>query len=149
MAPLFDHLEEVDRALDGARTTEEAGRAVEEASPAADQLVADIEAVTPPPELSGAHEAIVAVAARIQADLGELDRVGGHGAGPIIASLAQQIRRQLGTLRETILGAPAEAREAGGLGARIEHLEELRGRITGGLRRLRDQFGVPVTVPET
>ncbi|HVM11263.1 MAG TPA: hypothetical protein VM638_02130 [Actinomycetota bacterium] len=146
-APLLETADELESELGTPRTPRDVDGSAEAVRPVAGRLVSELGALTPPPELTATHESARAIAERIQADLTELDDVTGRGAEPIIRSLAQQIRRQLGSLRETLLSAPEEARDAGGLGARIDHLEAVQERIVRGLLRLRNRSGVAVTVP--
>jgi hypothetical protein len=146
LAPLLPKVADLREAIGIPSSPEEVDAALEAARPLATQLTADVEALTPPVELGSAHEALKAIVGRTASDLNELDGVTGRGAGPILQSLSEEVIRQLDTFRDTILGAPAEALKAG-LAARMRELDRQVERITDALRELRDDDGLPVTVP--
>lgn len=117
------------------------------ARPVADQLVADVEALTPPAELGSTHEAIRAIAGGIRAALDELDAVVGRTARPIIETLVAEIGEQLTDLENAVLGAPQATHDAT-LGPKIAEFDQQAERVTSGLRRLRDDHGIDgLTVP--
>ena len=146
LGPLLPKADDLKEVLGSPKTPDEVDEALAAARPIADQLLADVEALTAPVELGSVHEALKAIASRTRTDLDELDQVTGRGAGPILQTLVKEMRRQLKTFRETILSSPAEATKAG-LAARIDHLGRVQQRIIDGLAELHDDYGLDVTVP--
>jgi hypothetical protein len=118
------------------------------ATPIAEQLLADLRALAPPPDLGGLHSALQAIARRIRADLEEIDRTAQAGGTPVVRALLGDIRSSFDTFRQTLGTAPEEA-GAAGLGTALEEVEGLAQQIVEGLRTLRQVHGlVGVSVPE-
>jgi hypothetical protein len=118
------------------------------ATPIAEQLLADLRALAPPPELGGLHSGLQAIARRIRADLDEIDRTAQAGAAPVVRALLGDIRSSFDTFRETLGTAPQEA-GAAGLATALEEVEGLAQQIVEGLRALREVHGLTgLSVPE-
>lgn len=134
-------------ALGTPKTPKEVDQVLGAARPIADQLVADVEALSAPAELGSTHEAARAIASGIRTALDELDGVTGRTARPIIETLVAEIGEQLTDLEETVLGAPQASRDAT-LGPRIAEFDKQATRVANGLRRLRDDHGIEgLTIP--
>jgi hypothetical protein len=143
LTPLLPELEDLAATLED---PEDLGGAVSAATPVADQVIADLQALTPPEELGGLHSALAAIARRIRADLNELTEMGQAGS-PVTRALLEDLRADIGTLRETMGTAPDAARQAG-LGTQIEDVEARIVSIVDGLTSLRDRYDVSgLTIP--
>jgi hypothetical protein len=117
------------------------------ATPIAEQLLADLRALAPPPELGGLHSSLQAIARRIRADLEEIDRTAQAGGTPVVRALLGDIRSSFDTFRQTLGAAPQEAGQAS-LSSALEEVEGLAAQIVEGLRALRDVHGLTgVSVP--
>jgi hypothetical protein len=126
----------------------EVGAAVAAATPIADQMMADLRALTPPDELGGLHSSLVAIARRIRADLDEVIGAAESGAGPVVTALVENIRGDLDSFRQTLGTAPREAGRAG-LAPSLLRVEAIAQQVIAGLRALRDVHGLSgLTVPE-
>jgi hypothetical protein len=141
LMPVLPRADDVAAALGRPRTPGAVDDALAVARPIADQLVADLEALTPPPELRPLHESLASIAGRIREALDELDAAQGPGARPVIGALVEEIAAEAGSLTENALGAPDAALDAG-LSRRIEELERNVRAIVAGLEELRDDYDI-------
>ena len=122
-------------------------QAVGSAIPVADQLLADLTALTPPDELGGLHSSLVTIAERVRADLDEVAGAGGRNVVPVVTALLEGIRGELLSFRETLGSAPDLSRRAG-LGPLLREVEELSRSVTAGLIALRDEERIEsITLP--
>jgi hypothetical protein len=143
LAPVLPELDDLAATLE---SPEDLNGAVAAATPVADQVIADLQALTPPDELGGLHSSLAAIARRIRADLDELTETGQAGS-PVTRALLQDLRTDIGTLRETMGTAPDAARQAG-LGTQIEDVEARIVGIIDGLATLRDRYDISgLTIP--
>jgi hypothetical protein len=140
--PLIDNLE---RALGEGQ---DPGAIVAAATPVSEQLVADLQALTPPEELGSLHTSLLAIAATIRDDLEEAAASADQpGAEPVVAALLDDARTELETFRETVATAFDTALGAG-IGAQIRRLDRRGGRITDELTEVRDQHDLTgLTIP--
>jgi hypothetical protein len=126
----------------------EVDQAVAASTPIADQVLADIQAVSTPEELGGLHASLLAIAQRIRDDLDEIDRAGQQGSQPVITALVRDVRGDVGSFRETLGGAPQEAGQ-GGLADRRAEVDRLAAEAVSGLQALRDGYGITgLLIPE-
>ena len=147
VAAVLPKLEDLRSALGTPRTPAEVDAVIPAARAVADQLLADLDALSPPVETGSLNEALRAIAGTTRGHLDELDKVRGRVARPILATLVTEIGTQLDTFRDTFIGGPGAALEAG-LAPRMAELASQSGRITEGLARLRDEHGLDeVVVP--
>ncbi len=144
LAPILPELDNLATTL---TDPDDLGAAVAAATPVADQVIADLQALTPPDELGGLHSSLAAIARRIRADLDELTETGQTGQTPVTRALLENVRTDIGTLRETMGTAPDAARQAG-LGAQIEEIEVRIVGIIEALTTLRDRYDITgLTIP--
>lgn len=116
--------------------------AVNAAIPVADQLLADLQALTAPEELGGFHESLLTITQRIREGLESLRSAGGGQAGrPVVAATIRGVRNEIAAFRQTFGTAPRRARGAG-LGPLLEEVDSLAVEITQRLAALRDVNGV-------
>jgi hypothetical protein len=141
VAVVLPKLEDLRSALGNPRTPAEADAALPAARGVADQLLADLDALTPPVETGSLHESLRAIAGTTRSHLDELDRVRGRTARPILATLVTEIGAQLDTFRNTFIGGPGAALEAG-LAPKMAELGSQIRLIAEGLARLRDEHGL-------
>lgn len=147
-AVVLPKLEDLRGALGNPTTPAEVDAVLPAARAVADQLLADLDALTPPAEIGSLHEALRAIAGTTRSHLDRLDQVRGRTARPILATLVTEIGAQLDSFRETYIGGPGGALEAG-LASRMAELANQIQRIVEGLTRLRDDHGLDdVVVPE-
>jgi hypothetical protein len=151
VATVLTQLDNLQQTIGSPSSGEVAG-AVAASTPIADQVLANVQAITPPAELGGLHEALLAIAQRIRDDLGEIARAGQQGSQPVINALVQDVRAETASFRETLGGAPRDAAEAG-LADRKAEVDRLAGEAISGLQALRDGYGItgltiPPLVPE-
>ncbi len=147
-AGVLPQLDTLDATLGDPRDAAEIEAAVAAATPIAEQLLADLRALTPPAELGGLHSSLLAIARRIDSDLEEVSRTAQAGGVPVVRALLGDIRSSFDAFRQTLGTAPEEA-GAGSLTAAIQRTEALAVRIVEGLRALREVHGLTgVTVPE-
>ncbi len=135
-------------ALGDPRTPDQVDRVLPAARPVADQLIADVEVLSPPLEVGPTHEELRAIAGAARGRLEELDRIRGKTGRPIIRTLVAEIRAQLDTFGATALGGAGAALETG-LRPRIAELQGQIRAITQALALLREQYELDdVVVPE-
>ncbi|HEX2025234.1 MAG TPA: hypothetical protein VHH92_02445 [Actinomycetota bacterium] len=147
VAAVLPQLDNVQQTL-GSPSTGEVGGAVAESTPIADQVLADVTALTPPEELGGLHAALLAIAQRIRDDLDEIARAGQQGSQPLVNALVRDVRTEIASFRETLGAAPRDA-HGGGLGDRKNEVDRLSERVLAGLTELRDDYGITgLTFPE-
>jgi hypothetical protein len=122
--------------------------AVTAAIPVADQLIADLQALTAPEELGGFHEGLLAIAQRIREGLGALATARGGEAGrPVINATIRSVRNEIAAFRQTFGTAPRQARGTG-LGTLLEEVDALAVEITQRLASLRESHGLDgLTLP--
>jgi hypothetical protein len=146
VAPVLPQLDNLEQRL-GKPAAGEVSATVAAATPIADQVVADLRAITPPDELGGLHASLVAIAQRIRADIDELFRAGQQGSQPVVNATIQEIRAEIASFRETLGGAPKDAADAG-LEDRKAEGDRLAENVITGLETLRDTYGITgLTVP--
>jgi hypothetical protein len=134
-------------ALGEPRTPDQVDGVLPAARPVADQLIADVEVLSPPLELGPTHEELRALAGAVRGRLEELGRIRGKTGRPIIRTLVTEIRAQLDTFGGTVLGGPTAALEAG-LRPRIAELQRQIEAIIQRLALLREQHELDdVVVP--
>jgi hypothetical protein len=147
VAAVLPKMEDLRGALGNPRTPAEVDAVIPAARAVADQILADLDALAPPVEIGSLHEALRAIVATTRGHLDELDAVRGRAARPILSTLVTEIGAQLDTFRETFIGGPGAALEAG-LAPRMAELTGQIQRILEGLARLRDEHGLDdVVVP--
>ncbi|HEX2030398.1 MAG TPA: hypothetical protein VHL78_03210 [Actinomycetota bacterium] len=137
-------LEDLEQEFDGV-SAEDAGRAMESAQPVAEQLNADLEALTPPDELGAVHSALEAIANRIQADLRQIAQTAEQG-GPVVEALLADVEAEIDAFRQSVAEAPVEALRSG-LGSTLKTLTRRTGRINEGLAALRADGLAGIVVP--
>jgi hypothetical protein len=148
VAPALPQLDTLRSTLGTPREPAEVRAAVAAATPVADQMLADLRAITPPDELGGLHSSLLAIARRIRADLDDLVEASQGGAGPVVTALVQNIGGDLDSFRETFGTAPKEARQAG-VAVGVRDVQAVAQQVIAGLRTLRDVHGLSgLTVPE-
>ncbi len=115
--------------------------------PIADQLLADLQALTAPEELGGLHEALLAIAQRIRDGLDALAGARGGDAGrPVVSATIRSVRDEIAAFRQTFGTAPRQARGAG-LGPLLEELDTLAVEIAQRLDALREAGVGGLTLP--
>lgn len=148
VAPALPQLDTLRSTLGNPRDPAEVRAAVAAATPVADQMLADLRAITPPAELGGLHSSLVAIARRIRADLDDLVEASQGGAGPVVTALVENIGGDLDSFRETFGTAPKEAGQAG-LRTSLQQVDAVAQQVIAGLRTLRNVHGLSgLTVPE-
>ena len=150
-AVVLPKLEDLRGALGNPQTPAEVDAVIPAARAVADQILADVDALAAPPDVGSLHEALRAIVTTIRGSLDQLDGVRRRAARPVLATLVTEIGTQLDSFRQTFVGGPEAALDAG-LGARIAELATQIRRIAQGLARLRDEHGlgdviVPVVSP--
>jgi hypothetical protein len=122
--------------------------AVSAAIPVADQLIADLQALTAPEELGGFHAALQTIAQRLRQGLEALATArGGEVGRPVVAATIRSVRGEIAAFRQTFGTAPRQARGTG-LGPLLEDVDALAVEITQRLAALRDAHGVDgLTLP--
>jgi hypothetical protein len=146
VAPVLPQLDNLEQRL-GRPAADEVSATVAAATPIADQVVADLRAITPPEELGGLHASLVAIAQRIRADIDELARAGQQGSQPVVNATVQEIRAEIASFREALGGAPRDAADAG-LEDQKAEVDRLAGSVITGLETLRETYGITgLTVP--
>ncbi len=113
--------------------------------PIAQQLRADLRALTPPDELAALHSSLLAIGRGIRSSIDGIEGLG-DVESPILASLVDDIEEQLDLFEETALTGPREARTAG-LDEGIRRVERIGERIVSDLMRLRDEGVEDLTIP--
>jgi hypothetical protein len=147
IAAVLPRLDALRSALGDPRTPAQVDGVLPAARPVADQLIADVEVLNPPPELGPTHEELRAIAGAARGRLEELDRLRGRTGRPIIRTLVAEIRAQLDTFGATALGGAGAALDAG-LAPRIGELQRQIRAITQDLAVLREQYELDdVVVP--
>jgi hypothetical protein len=140
---LVDNLE---RAL--GQGGQDAGATIAAASPVAEQLVADLRALTPPDELGSLHTSLLAIAETIRGDLEEAGSVSDEaGAEPVVAALLDDARGELDTFRDTV-GTAFDTALGAGIGDQIRRLDRRADRVIDDLTEVRDQHDLAdITIP--
>ena len=111
---------------------------VSAAIPVADQLIADLSALTPPEELGGFHEGLLTIAQRIRDGLDAVANArGGEIGRPVVAATIRGVRNEIAAFRQSFGTAPRQARGTG-LGPLLEEVDSLAVEITERLAALRD-----------
>jgi hypothetical protein len=146
VGPVLPVLDNLEQAL-GTPGQDEVAGAVAAATPIADQILADLRAITPPEELGGLHATLVAIAERIRLDLDEIARAGREGTEQVVRALVQDVQAQIVTFREAVGAAPRDAGRSG-LDDRTARVDELTVQVTAELEALRDRYGITeLTIP--
>jgi hypothetical protein len=140
-AALLPRLEDLRTSLGNPKTPAQVDAVLPAARGVADQLIADLGALTAPSEVGSVHEALRAIAGATRGQLDELDKIRGRTARPILATLVTDIGAQLDSFRETYVGGPSVALEAG-FASRMVELDDQIGSIIEGLAALRDEHGL-------
>ena len=148
VAAVLPKLEDLRGTLGNPRTPAAVDAVIPAARAVADQLLADVDALAPPPDIGSLHQSLRAIIGTTRGSLDELDDVRGRAARPVLATLVTEIGTQLDTFRETFIGGPAAALEAG-LASRTAELTNQIRRIAEGLARLRDEHGLEDVVVST
>jgi hypothetical protein len=122
--------------------------AVTSSIPVADQLIADLQAITPPDELGALHASLVGIAERIRTGLDDVTAAAGGGrqTQPVVAATLQGLRDEIATFKETLGSTPRLARRVG-LAPRLQEVDALAVEITEELSALRDQGVEDITLP--
>ncbi|MGH2710786.1 MAG: hypothetical protein ACRDH9_06250 [Actinomycetota bacterium] len=106
--------------------------------PIADQLLADLQALTAPEELAGLHQSLLTIAQRIRDGLDALAGARGGEAGrPVVAATLKNVRDEIAAFRQTFGTAPRRARGAG-LGPLLDEVDALTIEISQRLAALQD-----------
>jgi hypothetical protein len=112
--------------------------ALDTAIPLSDQLLVDLQALTPPSELGGFQQSLHTIAQGIRDHLEDLARARGGEAGkPVVAATIRNVRNEIVAFRQTFSTAPRQAR-GGGLGPLLEEVDALAVEITERLATLRE-----------
>jgi hypothetical protein len=147
VAAVLPQMDNLEQTL-GSPGQAEVPAAVAAARPVADQILANLKAITPPEEMGGLHAALLAIAQRIRDDLDEIARAGQEGTEPVVRALVQDVRAEIGSFREAVGAAPRDAGTAG-LDDRKAEVDRLASQVTAELEALRNSHGVTgLTVPE-
>jgi hypothetical protein len=147
MAPTLPKLENLRRELGNPRTPGEIDRAAAGALAVANQLIADLDAITPPDDMGPVHAALQTGSRAIRRDLRDIDRGSRQGRSPVLRALIDDVESRIRTYRDQFAAAPGEALETT-LEPSIEFLERRVRRIAEGLTSLREDYNVPgLTVP--
>jgi hypothetical protein len=121
--------------------------AAQSSIPIADQLIADLQALTAPEELGGLHESLLTIAQRIRDGLDALAGARGGEAGrPVVAATLRSVRDEIAAFRQTFGTAPRQARGAG-LGPLLEEIDALAVEIAERLDGLREAGVEGLTLP--
>jgi hypothetical protein len=146
VGPVLPVLDNLEQAL-GTPGQDEVDGAVASATPIADQILADLQAITPPEEMGGVHATLVAIAERIRLDLDEIARAGQEGTEQVVRALVQDVRAEIVAFREAVGAAPRDAGRAG-LDDRKARVDELIAQVAAELDALRDRYGITgLTIP--
>ena len=141
--PALDSLEANALATDPDEPQQSAASSI----PIADQLIADLQALTAPEELGGLHQQLLAVAQRIRDGLDTLARSRGGNAGrPVVAATLRSVRDEIAAFRQAFGTAPRQARGAG-LGPLLEQVDALAVEIAQRLDALRETGVEGLTLP--
>jgi hypothetical protein len=140
VAAVLPKLDDLRGALGNPQTPAAVDTVIPAARAVADQLIADVDALAPPADIGSLHAALRAIVGTTRGHLDELDAVRGRAARPVLATLVAEIGTQLDTFRDTFIGGPGAALEAG-LAPRMADLASQIRRIAEGLARLRDEHG--------
>ena len=140
VAAALPKLDDLRSALGNPKTPAAVDAVIPAARAVADQLIADVDALAPPADIGSLHAALRAIVGTTRGHLDELDAVRGRAARPVLATLVAEIGTQLDTFRDTFIGGPGAALEAG-LAPRMADLASQIRRIAEGLARLRDEHG--------
>jgi hypothetical protein len=144
---VLDEVQGLQETMNAARAPEP-GPSVNSAIPVADQLIADLQAITPPDELGALHESLAGIAERIRLGLDDVTAAAGGGreSTPVVAATLQSIRDEIATFGATLGSTPRLARRSG-LGEELQAVDNLAVRITRGLVTLQDQGVDGIVLP--
>jgi hypothetical protein len=147
VGPTLPKLENLREELGNPRTPGEIDRAAAGARAVANQLIADLRAVTEPEEMGPIQAALLATARAIRRDLDDIDRISRQGRTPVLRALIDDVESRIRSYRQTFTAAPRETMNAA-LGAAIAAMERTAGGVIERLALLRDDYGVAgLTVP--
>jgi hypothetical protein len=127
-------LENLERAIGDPQGQGAVDQAIEDATPVAEQLVADVEAVEAPDEIGSLNAELLAIVRRIRDDLAAAGETGG-AASTLIAQLLSNVRDEVVAFRDALAGAAQSARESG-LGPILGEARRLSDEIDQGLAQL-------------
>jgi hypothetical protein len=147
LAPTLPKLENLRRELGNPRTPGEIDRAAAGSLAVANQLITDLQAITPPEEMGPVHAALQTTSRAIRRDLRDIDRGSRQGRSPVLRALIGDVANRIRAYRDRFAAAPGEAFETS-LGPTIEALDRSVRRIADGLTALRDDYEVAaLTIP--
>jgi hypothetical protein len=141
LAPTLPKLENLRRELGNPTAPGEIDRAAAGALAVANQLIADLEAITPPEEMGPVQAELAATSGAIRRDLRDIDRVSRQGASPLLRALIKSVENRIRAYRQRFAAAPGEALETS-LGPSIESVDRNIRRIAEGMTTLRDDYDV-------
>ena len=148
VAGLLPQLDGLQNTLNAARAPNP-GPAVTSAVPVADQLIADLQALTPPDEIGGLHSSLIGIAERVRQGLDDVTAAAqgdNKDTIPVVQATLQALRDELTTFRSTLGSATQLARRAG-LSAMLQEVDALAVEITERLAALRDQGVEGISLP--
>jgi hypothetical protein len=147
IGPTLPKLENLRQELGNPRAPGEIDRAAAGARAVADQLIADLRAVTAPEEMGPIQAGLLATSRAIRRDLDDIDRISRQGRSPVLRALIEDVESRIRSYRQTFTAAPGETMDAA-LGPGVEAVERTARRIVDHLAVLRDDHGVSgLTVP--
>lgn len=147
IGPTLPKLENLREELGNPRTPGEIDRAAAGARAVANQLIADLRAVTAPEEMGPIHAGLLATVRAVRKDLDDIDRISRQGRSPVLRALIDDVESRIRSYRDTFTAAPRETMDAA-LGPAIAAVDRFARRIIQSLATLRDEYGVAgLTVP--
>jgi hypothetical protein len=147
VGPTLPKLQNLREELGDPRSPGEIDRAAAGARAVANQLIADLRAVTPPEEMGPIQAALLATSRAIRRDLDDIDRISRQGRTPVLRALIEDVESRIRSYRQTFTAGPREVMEAG-LGTAVASVERTAAGIIQRLALLRDDYGVAgLTVP--
>jgi hypothetical protein len=147
IGPTLPKLENLRGELGNPRAPGEIDRAAAGARAVANQLIADLRAVTAPEEMGPIQAGLLATSRAIRKDLDDIDRISRQGRSPVLRALIEDVESRIQSYRQTFTAAPRQTMDAG-LGPEVAAVERTVRGIIQRLAVLRDDYGVAgLTVP--
>jgi hypothetical protein len=147
LAPTLTTLDNLETALGDPESLAQIQGAVASGAPIADQLTADVRALSPPDEVGAVHASLTAIVRGIRSAIEDLGELTTEAEAPVAQAILEDIRSQRESFRETTADA-ADAARAGGLGERIASVEALARAIVVRLEQLQAEGVEGLTIPQ-